>query len=65
MIYIDTYYSVVDLFSLLDAAATAAHEAEGINYRPVSSPFADINLYDQIRQYQHPQIDVWTVQVYR
>jgi hypothetical protein len=54
-----------DLFTLLDAATQSAHQAEGADYRPVSSPFADINLYDQIRQYQNPQIDVWTVQIYR
>eukprot|EP00029_Vermamoeba_vermiformis_P002553 TRINITY_DN12930_c0_g1_i1.p1 TRINITY_DN12930_c0_g1~~TRINITY_DN12930_c0_g1_i1.p1 ORF type:complete len:459 (+),score=107.08 TRINITY_DN12930_c0_g1_i1:48-1424(+) len=56
---------LTDLFSLLDAATQAAHQAEGTNYRPVSSPFADINLSTQIQQYSNPQIDVWTVQVYR
>ena len=56
-----------DLFSLLDDMAKAAHDEEGSNYHPVTTPLADINLIETIenRDPQVPNLDLWSVQVYR
>ena len=56
-----------DLFSLIDEMAQAAHAEEGYNYHPVTTPLADINLISTIanRDPEVPNLDVWSVQVYR
>ena len=55
------------LFSLVDEMAAAAHAEEGARYHPVTTPLADIDLIQTIRQ-RDPQLsnlDVWSVQLYR
>jgi uncharacterized repeat protein (TIGR01451 family) len=56
-----------ELFSLIDEMALAAHAEEGANYHPVTTPLVDINLIGTIanRDPEVPNLDVWTVQVYR
>lgn len=56
-----------DLFSLIDEMAQAAHAEEGSSYHPVTSPLADVNLINTItnRDPEVPNLDVWSVQVYR
>jgi Glycosyl hydrolases family 2, TIM barrel domain len=56
-----------DLFSLIDEMAQAAHLEEGDNFHPVTTPLADVNLIDTIanRDAEVPNLDVWSVQVYR
>jgi len=56
-----------NLFRLINEMAKAAHEEEGPNYHPVTMPLADFNLIDTIkrRDPQVPNLDVWSVQVYR
>ncbi len=56
-----------DLFSLVDEMAQAAHTEEGANYHPVTTPLADIDLIDTIanRDSEVPNLDIWSVQVYR
>jgi hypothetical protein len=56
------------LFLLIEEMAQAAHDEEGSNYHPVTTPLADVNLMTEtIRQYDShvPSLDVWSVQVYR
>jgi len=56
-----------DLFSLIDEMAQEAHEEEGENPHPVTTPLADIDLINTIAHYDPlmPHLDVWSVQVYR
>ncbi|HNS50121.1 MAG TPA: glycoside hydrolase family 2 TIM barrel-domain containing protein [Anaerolineae bacterium] len=60
-----------DLFSLIDEMAAAAHAEEGESYHPVTTPLCDgpspTSLIDTIaaRDPQVPNLDVWSVQVYR
>jgi len=56
-----------DLFSLIDEMAQAAHMEEGDDYHPVTTPLADIDLINTIanRDPEVPNLDVWSVQVYR
>jgi hypothetical protein len=56
-----------ELFSLIDEMAKAAHDEEGSAYHPVTTPLADIDLITTIakRDAQVPNLDVWSVQVYR
>lgn len=56
-----------DLFSLIEEIAEAAHQAEGSNYHPVSTPLMDNDLIHQISTYnvQVPNLDIWSVQLYR
>ena len=56
-----------DLFSLVDEMAQAAHIEEGDNYHPTTTPLADIDLINTIanRDPEVPNLDVWSVQVYR
>jgi beta-galactosidase/beta-glucuronidase len=56
-----------DLFSLIDEMAQAAPLEEGSKPHPVTTPLADINLNHTIanRDPEVPNLDVWSVQVYR
>jgi hypothetical protein len=56
-----------DLFSLLEEMAEAAHDLEGSNFHPVTTPLADSNLISTItqRDSEVPNLDVWSVQIYR
>lgn len=60
-----------DLFSLIDEMAAAAHAVEGESYHPVTTPLWDgpgpTGLIDTIaaREGEVPNLDVWSVQVYR
>jgi hypothetical protein len=56
-----------DLFSLIDEMALAAHIEEGDNYHPVTTPLVDIDLINTIahRDPEVPNLDVWSVQVFR
>ncbi len=56
-----------DLFSLIDEMAQAAHLEEGDAYHPVTTPLADVDLTNTIvaRDSQTPNLDIWSVQVYR
>jgi hypothetical protein len=56
-----------ELFSLIDEMAQAAHAEEGDSYHPVTTPLADIDLIRTIarRDPEVPNLDVWSVQVYR
>jgi hypothetical protein len=55
------------LFGLIDDMAAAAHAEEGTVYHPVTTPLADVNLIATIanRDPEVPNLDVWSVQVYR
>ncbi|MBU0510077.1 MAG: hypothetical protein KKD28_12420 [Chloroflexi bacterium] len=56
-----------DLFSLIDEMAQAAHMEEGDEYHPVTTPLADTDLINTIanRDLEVPNLDMWSVQVYR
>jgi hypothetical protein len=56
-----------DLFSLIEEMARAAHAEEGDNHHPVTMPLADVDLISTItnRDPEVPNLDVWSVQVYR
>ncbi len=56
-----------DLFSLINEMAQDAHIEEGVNYHPVTTPLADINLVNTIATYDSTMtnLDVWSVQLYR
>jgi uncharacterized repeat protein (TIGR01451 family) len=56
-----------ELFSLIDEMAQAAHAEEGANYHPVTTPLVDTDLIGTIanRDPEVPNLDVWSVQVYR
>jgi hypothetical protein len=53
-----------NLYSLVDAARTAAHNIEGINWHPVATPTADGSIGSRIYNYDY-SVDVWAVQIYR
>jgi hypothetical protein len=55
------------LFSLINEMALAAHNEEGAAYHPVTTPLADTDLIHTIQQRdsQVPNLDVWSVQLYR
>jgi hypothetical protein len=56
-----------DLFSLIEEMAQVAHAEEGENHHPVTVPLADVDLISTItnRDPEVPNLDVWSVQVYR
>jgi hypothetical protein len=55
------------LFTLINEMAGAAHEEEGASYHPVTTPLADVSLIETIKQRDPvvPNLDVWSVQLYR
>jgi hypothetical protein len=55
------------LFNLIDEMAQEAHEEEGQNAHPVTTPLADIDLINTIATYNSlmAHLDVWSVQIYR
>lgn len=61
------YGNPPQLFSLIDEMAAAAHAEEGAHYHPVSTPLADWNLLPTIqeRDAEVPNLDVWSIQIYR
>lgn len=62
------YGSCLDtLFNLIDEMAQEAHEEEGENAHPVTTPLANIDLINTIATYDPSMtyLDIWSVQVYR
>ncbi len=55
------------LFSLINEMALEAHLEEGINYRPVTTPLADIDLINTLATYDSTMtnLDVWSANLYR
>ncbi len=61
------YGNNTDLFSLINEMAQVAHEKEGANYHPVTTPLMHIDLINTISAYNDTMtaLDIWSVQIYR
>jgi hypothetical protein len=53
-----------NLYSLVYNATLTAHDIEGANWHPVSTPTGDRSLYSIIPTYDY-SVDLWALQIYR
>ncbi len=55
------------LFTLINEMAYEAHQQEGIEYHPVTTALADIDIINTIGNYDSivPKLDIWGANIYR